>query len=70
MREYTFEDFEVDMLLTDNQIIDRHGIKLKILSLKGHTFRSIGIMYNDYLFVGDALVNRKLIKSIDNIIKK
>ena len=28
------------------------------MSLPGHTDGSIGILYNNYLFAGDALVNR------------
>lgn len=51
--------FKVDRILRDNQIIKKYGIKLKIISLSGHTNGSIGILYNNYLFVGDALVNRK-----------
>jgi glyoxylase-like metal-dependent hydrolase (beta-lactamase superfamily II) len=51
--------FEVNHILRNNQIINRYGIKLKIISLKGHTKGSIGILYDNYLFVGDALVNRK-----------
>jgi len=47
------------MYLKDNQIIKRYGLNLKIISLSGHTNGSIGIMYKDYLFAGDALVNRK-----------
>ena len=51
--------FRVDRILRDNQIINQYGIKLKIVALKGHTNGSIGILYDNYLFVGDALVNRK-----------
>ena len=42
-----------------NQIINRYGINLKIISLPGHTNGSIGIQYKNYLFAGDALVYRK-----------
>ena len=36
----------------------RYGLKLRIFNLGGHTEGSIGIKYKDYLFAGDALVNR------------
>lgn len=60
MKKFKQAPFEVDYLLRDNDVIDRYGIKLKIISLPGHTNGSIGILYDNYLFCGDALVNRKL----------
>ena len=33
-------------------------MELKIVSLPGHTNGSIGVLYKDYLFAGDALINR------------
>lgn len=59
MKKFIPELFDIDMYLKDNQIIKRYGLNLKIISLSGHTNGSIGIMYKDYLFAGDALVNRK-----------
>lgn len=59
MRTFVPKYFDVDMLLRDNQIIKRYGITLKITYLPGHTNGSIGIIYKNYLFAGDALVNRK-----------
>lgn len=59
MKKFVPKSFEVDMLLEDNQIINKFGLELKIISLKGHTNGSIGILYKNYLFAGDALVNRK-----------
>ncbi len=53
------KDFKVDRILRNNQTIKKYGINLKIISLPGHTNGSIGILHNNYLFVGDALVNRK-----------
>ena len=47
------------MKLNNNQIIKKYGLDLKIVSLLGHTDGSIGVLYKDYLFAGDALVNRK-----------
>lgn len=58
MRRLSAKDFDIDMKLRDNQIIRRYGLELKIISLPGHTNGSIGILYKNYLFVGDALVNR------------
>lgn len=59
MQKFIPEPFDVDILLEDNQIINKYGLKLKIISLAGHTTGSIGILYKNYLFAGDALVYRK-----------
>lgn len=59
MRKFVAKPFEIDMTLSDNQLLNKYGIDMKIISLPGHTNGSIGILYNDYLFAGDALVNRK-----------
>lgn len=59
MKKFTPKEFDVNMNLKDMQTINKYGINLKILSLPGHTNGSIGILYKDFLFVGDALVNRK-----------
>lgn len=58
MNKFIPKEYEIDYLLKDNQIINKYGLKLKIISLPGHTNGSIGIKYKDYLFIGDALVNR------------
>ena len=58
MKKLNVREFDVDMKLKDNQIIRRYGLELRIISLPGHTNGSIGVLYKDYLFVGDALVNR------------
>lgn len=58
MHHFTPEKFDVNFTLCDNQIIENYGLNLKIIALPGHTNGSIGILYKDYLFVGDALVNR------------
>ena len=58
MKKFIPNKYQVDFLLKDNQILNKYGCKLRIISLKGHTNGSIGIKYKDYLFVGDALVNR------------
>lgn len=60
MKKFIPELFEIDYFLNDNEMIDICGIKLKIISLPGHTKGSIGILYKNNLFAGDALVNRKL----------
>lgn len=59
MKKFIPKSFEIDMGLYDNQILSKYGIDMKIISLPGHTKGSIGILYNNYLFAGDALVNRK-----------
>lgn len=58
MKKFIPEQFNVDILLKDNQLINECGLNLKIISLSGHTTGSIGILYKDYLFAGDSLVNR------------
>ena len=58
MRHLEAKQFDVDMKLKDKQIIRRYGLELKIVALPGHTDGSIGVLYKDYLFVGDALINR------------
>ena len=59
MRKFIPKKFYIDYEVKAGDIIDRFGLKLKIIDLSGHTDGSIGIMYNNYLFCGDALVNRK-----------
>lgn len=58
MKKFIPKKFDIDILLSDNDKISKYGIELDIISLPGHTNGSIGIKYNNYLFVGDALVNR------------
>lgn len=60
MKKFKQEPFEIDYLLKNNEIINKYDLKLKIITLPGHTDGSIGILYKKYLFCGDALVNRKL----------
>lgn len=59
MKKFIPNKFDIDILLNDNQTINKYGNDLKFVSLSGHTNGSIGILYNDYLFAGDALVNRR-----------
>ena len=59
MRNFVPAKFDIDICLKDNQVVECYGLRLKIVDLSGHTNGSIGIMYKDYLFAGDALVNRK-----------
>lgn len=58
MRIFKQSEFKVDIKLKNNQTINKYGIDLKIISLPGHTNGSIGILYKNYLFAGDALVYR------------
>ena len=66
MKKFVPKNFEIDYLLKDEQIIDKYGLNLKIIHLPGHTTGSIGILYKEYLFAGDSLVNRKKIPEIAN----
>lgn len=59
MNKFVPKSFLIDYELNDGDIIEKFGLKLKIVSLSGHTDGSIGIVYGKYLFCGDALVNRK-----------
>lgn len=59
MKKFIPQKYKIDMKLNNNQIIKKYGLDLKIVSLPGHTDGSIGVLYKDYLFAGDALVNRK-----------
>ena len=59
MKKFIPKEYKVDLKLNNNQIIKKYGLDLKIVSLPGHTKGSIGVLYKDYLFAGDALVNRK-----------
>jgi len=52
------QKFSIDYKLNDNEIINKFGLELKIHYLPGHTNGSIGILHKEFLFVGDALVNR------------
>lgn len=58
MNKFIPKEYEIDYYLKNNEVIKKYGLELKIIFLKGHTTGSIGIKYKDYLFVGDALVNR------------
>lgn len=62
MKKLRVKFYDVDKYLKDGQIINKYGLNLEIVSLPGHTQGSIGVKYKDYLFCGDALVNRKLKK--------
>lgn len=62
MRKFISQSFDIDYELEDEEIINKYGINLKIINLPGHTIGSIGILYDKYLFCGDALVNRRIRK--------
>lgn len=59
MKKFIPNHYDVDLKLSNNQVIRKYKLNLKIVSLPGHTKGSIGVVYKDYLFAGDALVNRK-----------
>lgn len=52
-------EFEPDILVEEDTEFNQYGLNFKIVNLTGHTNGSIGILYNDKLFAGDSLVNRK-----------
>lgn len=58
MNKFIPNEYKIAYYLKNNEVINKYGLELKIISLKGHTTGSIGIKYKDYLFIGDALVNR------------
>lgn len=60
MRKFVSPKFEIEYLLNDNDIIDKFGLNIRVVSLPGHTNGSIGYLYGDNIFCGDVLVNRKL----------
>ena len=51
--------FDPDILIDKDTYYKACGLRFKIVTLSGHTNGSIGLLYNKYLFAGDALVNRK-----------
>lgn len=52
------QPFEPKIFLENNQSLKDYGIDAKVVSLKGHTKGSIGIIVNDKEFiVGDAMMN-------------
>ena len=53
------KNFIPDILVDEDITINFCGIDLDIIKLKGHTNGSIGVLYNNKLFAGDSLVNRK-----------
>ncbi len=53
-----YEDLNISMDLRDGMIIEKYGLKCKIIELSGHTKGSIGVMVDDkVLFAGDAMMN-------------
>ena len=59
MKLFKQEKFEPDILIDKDMYYKACGLRFKIVTLSGHTNGSIGLLYNKYLFAGDALVNRK-----------
>ena len=59
MNIFKQKDFIPEILIDEDTSITACGINLDIINLKGHTNGSIGVMYKNNLFAGDALVNRK-----------
>jgi len=59
MKKFIPKEFDVDYLLNDNDVIDKYNLKIKVVSLPGHTDGSVGYLFNNNIFCGDVLVNRK-----------
>lgn len=53
----SLEVFEPIIYLKNGDDLSGYGIAAKIVELPGHTKGSVGIMTEDKLFVGDALMN-------------
>lgn len=59
MKKLVAPKFEIDYLLYDNDTINKFDLKINVVALPGHTNGSVGYLYNDNIFCGDVLVNRK-----------
>ena len=58
MKKTKIEEFEPDIYLEDNDDLSEYGIEGKIISLKGHTKGSIGLIINqNQAIVGDTLID-------------
>ena len=53
------KEFIPDILIEEDTKLSTCGLDLNIVNLEGHTNGSIGILYDNKLFAGDSLVNRK-----------
>ena len=46
--------------LSDGQMLEFNSLKIKVLSLKGHTSCSLGFIFNDTLIAGDAVFENSI----------
>lgn len=53
----SLEPFEPEVCLKDGDYLSEYGIDAKVIELPGHTNGSIGLLIENKLFVGDALMN-------------
>lgn len=53
----SLEAFEPQLYLRDGDDLRAYGIDARVIELPGHTNGSIGLVIEDKLFVGDALMN-------------
>ena len=51
---YSFEPFEPDVLLEDGLDLGRYGFDAEVISLRGHTPGSVGVILGEHIFTGDA----------------
>lgn len=51
------DTFKADVFLCEGDTLDEYGVDAMVVDLQGHTRGSIGILYGDDLYAGDAVVN-------------
>ncbi|HVI39849.1 MAG TPA: MBL fold metallo-hydrolase [Anaerovoracaceae bacterium] len=52
--KFTYEPFEADLLLENDQNLNQFGFDAAVISLSGHTPGSIGVILGGHIFTGDA----------------
>lgn len=53
-QKFSYEPFSPDILLNIGDTLKSYGFEGEIIDLKGHTEGSIGLIYKESLFIGDA----------------
>lgn len=56
-RKYVFQPFKADILLENDQDLSEFGLDGAVVSLKGHTPGSVGLVIGGHIFTGDAAMN-------------
>lgn len=52
-----YDDLKIDLFLEEGMTLEYGNLKCKIIELPGHTRGSIGVIINENIFVGDAMMN-------------